>query len=223
MQNDFVVCDKFSKILQEDIEKTFNKGYNDISNEVVMSSNITRCDRRICYELIGVETSGNKFKELHKTYLIKKWVDILLRTKTFEIINSNTIVADHNYNIISEIDVIGKFSGVPVVIMIKEVEENTFLNNSTKRSHVVEIMVQMWLSEINDGFLIYENILTKRHNVFHILPNVSVLNAVKQKMIILRDCKIMGKLPERKYETPDSNECKECCFTDECWRKKGNG
>jgi len=222
MQNNFVICDKFSKNLQEDIEKTFNKGYNDISNEVIMSSNITRCDRRIYYELIGVETSGSKFEELHKTYLIKKWVDILLKTKTFEIINSNVMVADHNYNIVSEIDVIGKFSGAPVVIMIKEVEESTFLNNSTKRLHVVEIMVQMWLSEINDGFLIYENILTKRHNVFHILPNVSVLNAVKQKMIILRDCKVIGKLPERKYETPDSNECKECCFTDKCWRKTRN-
>jgi len=223
MQNDFVLRDKFSKSLKDNVEKLFQKGYNDICHGVVSSSDITKCDRRMYYTIMGIDNPVSLSESMHHTYMIQKWSDILSRDKSFKLVEKEFVVADHNHNITSKIDIIGRIEDLPVVVMIKEVTDETFQSNQTKRQHVIEVMVQMWLSEINDGFLIYESIISKRHNVFHILPNVSVLNAVKNKLLNLRDCKIIGTPPERKYEAADANECQQCCFTEKCWRQTGDG
>jgi len=223
MPNDFVLCDKFSKTLQSDVEKIFEKGYNDINSEVVDSVDITKCDRRVYYKLIGVNTFCDKKRRSHHSHIVNKWEGFLLQAKTFELLDKNLIVADQNHNITSRIDIVGKFDDIPVALMIREVDKDTFQNNSVKRSHVVELMTQMWLVEVNDGFLVYEDIEDKKINMFHILPNVSVLNAVKQKLLALGKCKMAGTLPERKYETSDSKECQECCFAEKCWRDIGDG
>jgi hypothetical protein len=223
MQDRFVLRDKFSKNLKNDIENLFKKGYNNICHEMVSSSDITKCDRRIYYTLTGVDNQISLSERMHHTYMIQKWSDILSKIKWFKLIEKEFVVADHNYNISSTVDIVGSINELPVVVMVREVTDEIFQSEIAKRGHVIENVIQMWLAEINDGFLIYENNITKEHSVFHILPNVSVLNSVKGKLDALRDCKIIGTPPERKYETPDAKECQECCFTEKCWRLIGDG
>jgi len=223
MQNDFVLRDKFTKKFELDIETLFTNGYNDLCHEVVYSSYVAKCDRRVFYTLSGVESSVNLRKKMHHSYMIKKWVEILSKGKLFNFLAKEFIVADQNYNVTSTIDIAGKVNDLKVIFMVREVTEEVFKNEKARRFDVVELMTQMWLSEVNDGFLVYESLVEKSSCVFHIVPNVSVLNAVKEKLLYLRNCKLTGTLPEQKYENSDADECQECRFREECWRDKRDG
>jgi hypothetical protein len=217
MENKFVIYDKHTKKIEEDIEISLKRGYNDLGGETISSSEITQCDRRMYYSMIDFQNVGSRNKVLHESYMVSKWCDILRQGSIIDILEKEFLVADRNFNICSTIDIVGKMLETPVVIKIREINNEDYASKIAKRPHVIEIMVQMWLAEINDGFLIYENSLTKEYNVFHILPNASVLNAVKSKLLKLIDNKNMGILPERKYEASSANECKKCVFVGRCW------
>jgi len=217
MKNKFVIYDKYTKKIKEDIEISLKRGYNDLGGEAIDSSEVTRCDRRMYYSMIDFKNVGSRSKAVHESYIVSKWCDILQQGRTVDILDKKFLVADSNFNVCSVIDIVGRMLETPIVIKIKEINDEDYSSKVAKRPHVIEVMVQMWLSEINDGFLIYENSLTKEYNVFHILPNASVLNAVKSKLLKLIDSKNMGILPERKYETSSANECKECVFLGRCW------
>ena len=218
MQNKFVLQDKVTKKIESDIENLFTKGYNDLCDEVVSSSDIAKCDRRIYYTLMGIDSQIDLHNRMHHSYIVKKWVDILSTVKYFQFVEKEVVVADHNYNLTSIVDIVGKIDDFKVILMVREVTKDTLSSNNAKRFDVVELLTQMWLIEVNDGLLVYEDMIDRKINIFHILPNVSVLNAVKEKMLYLVNCKLTGTMPEQKYETPDTNECKECCFADNCWR-----
>jgi hypothetical protein len=212
----FVKKDKFSTFLKEGVDKVIQNSYNDIDSEVIDSSEVTQCDRRIYYKLINGSVTKTHSVSMHKETLITKWISILAQIKGLKIMEYSTMVADHNYSLVSTVDMIGKMEDLPVVIKLIEVKNETFQNDKAVRKHVVDVMSQMWMAEVSDGFLIYENMLSKEFNIFHILQNVSVLNAVKSKMKSLQEKKMLGILPDRKYETL-STECSECCFKDKCW------
>jgi hypothetical protein len=216
-KEDFVKRDQFSTFLQEGVDKVIKSGYNDINSEIVSSSEVTQCDRRIYYSLVGVDQLKKQSIRIHKKALIHKWSSILGKIKGFELVGTGVTVADHNHSVTADIDVVGKLHDRPVAIMVVEVDDETFQNDKAVRKHVVDIMSQMWMAEVNDGFLVYENILSKKFSMFHILPNVSVLNAVKQKLKGLQEKKMLGILPDRKYEA-FAKECRECRFTERCWR-----
>jgi len=217
MEAKFVIQDEHTKTFKNAIEKVFKRTYNDICTGVINTSEITKCDRKIYYRITTTEDSKDLKLDKHRKVMIDKWHEIL-KNSGYDPIESYYHASDHNYNIFAKIDFICRISELPVVLMVEEVDNLTFKNAIAKRPHVVQLMTQMWLSEVNDGFLIYEDALTKEINVFHILPDVSVLNAVKGKLRTLRSNKMMGILPERKYETSNSKECRECCFIDRCWR-----
>ena len=218
MKDKFVLKDDHVKNLQSDIEKTLKNGYNDLCGSNIISSDITKCDRRLYYAMVNSDIHFSKKKEVHKSALIHKWCGILDYGDLLEVMETEFLAADCNHNVYSVIDIIGNISEIPVVINIEEISDEDFSSGNAKRKHVIDTMIQMWLAEVNDGFLIYENLFTKEYNIFHILPNVSVLNAVKKKLINLSNSKISGTLPERKYETSNSKECKECSYCDRCWR-----
>jgi hypothetical protein len=168
--------------------------------------------------MLNSDIHFSKKKAFHKSHLINKWCEVFESGELIEIMETEFLAADCNHNVYSVIDIVGNISETPVVINIEEISNEDFLSGSAKRKHVIDTIVQMWLAEVNDGFLLYENSFSKEYNIFHILPNVSVLNAVKKKLISLNDSKITGTLPERKYETSNSKECKECRYCDRCWR-----
>jgi hypothetical protein len=218
MQNDFVLHDKFSKKIKDDVENLFEMGYTFISHETISSSEITQCDRRIYYKLMGESPLSFGKKGKHRSYMLDKWIDVLSRIDDFEFLEKDYTVANSECNVVSQVDIYGKLDDIPIIIMVQEVDQETFQKDKAKRNHVIDLMTQIWITQVQDGFLIYESLITKEFNVFHILPNNSVLNSIKEKLRNLWDCKILGTMPERKYETSDSKECQQCKFIDICWR-----
>jgi hypothetical protein len=217
MPNDFVLTDKFSNFLDKGIEKVFETRYNDVFSESVNGSDITQCDRRIHYKLMGEGPPRNRSEDRDRDYFLMKWACTLREAEGFDLLNKQFLVADHNYNVSSFVDFVGSINSLPVVLKVEEVSDTIFQSKNAKRPHVVELMTQMWLAEINDGFLIYENAVSKMHSVFHIVPNVSVLNSVKNKLRTLTETKLLGIPPERKYEASDALECQKCFFVGKCW------
>lgn len=217
MQNKFVIKDQFTNYFENSLDKALSSGYNDLQTGVVNSEDITKCDRRIYYSVTSLDFPKNKNLKIHNDFLVFKWVKILGKIENIKVLETNYVVADHNYDFVSKIDIIANILEQRAILMVKEVSEDKFKEGVASRTHAVDLMSQMWLSEVNDGFLIYENVITKGYSIFHILPNFSVLNAVKVKLKDIQQKKMSGILPERKYDKPDANECQVCKFRDKCW------
>jgi len=216
MLSDVVKKDKSTKIIEDCIRKDSKAGINDLNSEVFYSSDITKCDRRIIYKAIGTPHINNVMKELHDEYIVKKWVQIFNDLKGIEVVDTGTLVADHNYNLTGKIHLVINVDGAVAVIMIQEVSSELF-KKGTSRNHIINLMSQMWMAEVNDGFLVYENVDDKDFSIYHVTHNISVLNSVKSKCKDLQEKKMLGILPERKYEDISNDECSSCEFKAICW------
>jgi hypothetical protein len=216
MLSNVVKKDKSSKIIENCITQKIKAGINDLDSEVFYSSDITKCDRRIIYKAIGTPHETNVMKELHDEYIVKKWVQIFNDLRGIEVVDTGTLVADHNYNLTDKIHFVINVDGAVAVIMVQEVSSELF-KRGTSRNHIISLMSQMWMAEVNDGFLVYENVDSKEFSVYHVTHNISVLNSVKSKCKDLQEKKMLGILPERKYDDISNDECSSCEFKEKCW------
>jgi CRISPR/Cas system-associated exonuclease Cas4 (RecB family) len=216
MLSDVVKRDKSAKTIEECLQKEMEAGINDLNLEVFYSSDVTKCDRRIIYKAIGTSHDINMNEKIHEEYIVKKWVSIFNNIKGVEVVDTGTIVADHNYNLTETIHCVINVDGAVAVIMIKEVSDELFKKGAS-RNHIVDLMSQLWMAEVNDGFLIYDNKDSRDFTVYHVIPNVSILNTVREKCSDLISYKISGILPERKYKDSKGDECSSCEFRKMCW------
>lgn len=190
---------------------------NSVSNSVSDSLNsnyITGCDRKIFYQITGENSEKSFMNQKSRLFLIKKWVSIFEKIKSFEVLDYNKIFADQNYNIHSEIDIVGKMAGFPTILVIKKVQDF----HEPKRKEIVDAITKMWLSEVNDCFIIYDNIVSDEYRVLRVIPNEVLLNGIKNKLKKIKFNKLSGKTPDRKYDSYESIECKKCDFKKKCWR-----
>ena len=221
MLSDIIKHDKSSQIIEKKVQnqlKAGKAGITHLNHELFYSSDITKCDRRIMYKAIGTPYSINAKKSLHDRYIVQKWLDVFDSIKGIEVIDKRAVVADQNYNLTGEINCIININDAVAVIMVKEVSDQVFKKGAASRNNIVDIMSQMWMSEVQDGFLIYENEKDREFKVFHVVPNISILNSVSEKCRDLNYKKVSGILPERKYEDNKCDECSLCEFRERCWQ-----
>ena len=184
---------------------------------------ITECPRRLVYRSSGGVTSSNadKFlKDRSAVFCNNKWKEYLSECKSIRFIDANLSVADCNYNIVSSVDVVLRIDENIYAVKIEPLDDASYQGiqeTGALKKHVVAVMVEMWLAEINNGLLIYENKNNNKFVVFHIEPYSPMIKSIANKCAMMFDCKISGKLPAKPYKEKNSNECSACEFVDKCW------
>ena len=112
--------------------------------------------------------------------------------------------------------------GDVVVVGIKAVDSQDFenvLSNGAFKKNVIELMIEGWLTEQENGILIYENKNDHRYEMFQVIPYTPIIESVKQKCFMMLGLKIKGEIPKRSYKKNDSKECSICEYSLECWDK----
>lgn len=216
MLNNHVKSDNVSTFFKNKVDLLVKSGYNSLDNEIIFTNDITQCDRRLFYK-VSDQYSKSYLVKMHNEALSKKWRAYLEKVKGVDVLATNFTVADHNCGLTGIVNLIISASDKKILVMIKEVDNDFFNSKRTVRKHIVDIMSQMWLAEIDDGLLIYENVETKEFSMYHILTHPSVLMSVDKKAKDIQRQKVLGVLPERKYDSKTSSECVSCEFKEKCW------
>ena len=120
-------------------------------------------------------------------------------------------------------DLILEWTGQEVIGEIKTVKDEIFsarqASMSPTTSHLIQLLLYMWVEKIKEGFVMYEN---KNNNELLIMP--IVMNERYEKLIEkviawMREVYANYKsdiLPERPF-TKSSSTCKYCPVRKECW------
>jgi len=217
---EFVKRDKVTDSFEEQV----NKFLNSPSNKSEYSStfnpkNITECPRRIIYRSTAVKP--NKPKTNRDEIDLSRF---MLVGTSMKILNSGLFVSDCNYNLVGKLDYVIQICEESVATKIYVVDDETFrsiLKKGAIRKNVVEVMVYMWLVELNNGLMVYVNKNTNKITSFHIKPYKPIIKSVITKCKNLLEHEFKGTVPDKPYKTRMSNECRQCEFEIECWEKQG--
>ncbi len=185
---------------------------------------ITECPRKLIYGVMGNNKQNEStfyLKISSDIYTKKKWIEYFSKFKSIKLLESNLVAADCNYNMSGMIDAVISVDDVPFVVKIFPVSEERFLTIRSKgasKKDVIEVLIYMWLAELKHGLVIYENENTHKYEVFDVEPYKPIIIAVKNKCLMLSECKIKGEIPEKPYKTKTAKECRSCSFLNKCWR-----
>jgi hypothetical protein len=205
----------FSSLIEEDI-----KNISPIIDGTFNPSNIVECPRKIMYKSMG-ETNNHKIDD---KIFKNKWLDFFSKSTNIKLINRDVLVVDCNYNLGGKLDAILNINDIKSVLKIYFINDNDFslVKEEAFKKHVMETMTYMWLTEIKNGLILYENKNTGEYLAFHVIPYKSIIESIKKKFSILFKQKIKGEMPSKPYDSCESDECKLCECKQKCW-ENNNG
>ena len=184
---------------------------------------ITECKRRIFYKVSG-EKYKNKhiLKEKHKESSVKKWVEYLSKCKNINLMDSDVVFTDSECNICSKVDALLEIDGISYVIKVKPVSDEIFKDvksNGALKKDAIEVVIQLWLVEIKDGILIYDNNDNQDYLIFHINKYKPVINSTIEKCKEIIKHQLTGIKPNKLKDT-NNKECLICEYRDICLNKQ---
>lgn len=225
--NPFVVRDKVSCSVEDTIRlsdirtvpKTFPKTFH--------PDELTKCGRKVLYGKKEYQlpfTSMVAKAEYYNDYYVKlKWINLLKRSSDIKVLDCWVVANDMKYNVVTKIDCvieIPNMDDLQIVVYIKSLPSEDFANikkNGATREDTIRVMTDMWLIEIINGIIIYENRDNLDFIIYRVLPQNAVINGVKAKAEELYEHKINGTTPPKPYKSRTSKECQECEFHKRCW------
>lgn len=224
---------KIKFIKQDNLTKHFNDMVKDIQfsptplyNSVFSSAHITECPRRLIYRNRGLAENKESYSDLQTQLFIKdKWISCFEKMRQIKVLDKHCVVSDCNYNIKGIVDAVINISDLNVVIQIQAISNDEFieiLKTGSLKKHVVETMINMWLIEIKDALLIYENKNNQEYISFHIEYFHPLIESVKEKCLALFSAQMKGKIPKSPYLEQNGKECKQCEFKTICVSEKGD-
>jgi hypothetical protein len=220
----FIKQDERSQLFESIVEKEIKRKS---SNPVCGSfdpSRITECSRRISYRSAGIKTSIGSYMERQTNNAVKaKWLSLFDACPSIKVLEKNLVVADSKFNVTGSIDVILSIDEI-YVTQIKPVSDSEFKKiskNGVSRKDVIEFIIYLWLSEIKNGMMIYDNKNNGGYLIFHVQPYTPIIKSVKAKCSNLMQHKLAEQLPKRPYKNLSSQECSTCEFRIKCWEKEG--
>lgn len=120
-------------------------------------------------------------------------------------------------------DIILDWNGSEVIGELKTVKDEIFATRQATMtptsSHLIQLLIYMWVEKIDEGFVMYEN---KNNNEVLIMPiimndrNRTMIEEILQWMRDVHANWKQGFLPERPF-TKSSYVCKNCPVKKECW------
>ena len=220
-QVEFSKIDEHSTLLSDIIDQENLRRTVPSVNSTFDPARLTECPRRLLYRCNGTDHSPLKsYLDLQSDISIKnKWIKIFGSSHKIKV-QDKVVVADATFNITGSPDIVfvrdyGVYLG-QIKPVSNEVFKRIILTGSLKKD-VVETIIYIWLMEIKDGFLLYDNKDNGGYLVVHVLPYKPIIKTVKEICKRLISQKIDGILPERRYKFCDANECQVCEFKDKCW------
>lgn len=221
----FVKIDDTSSMFDSLIQKNNQQRLYGYPSSVFDPSHITECPRRIIYRASGCisENTSSYLSSYDFLFSKKKWIEYLSQCKNIKVIDKNVVAADCHYNVSGNADVIINMGGVVYVVKIQPVNANDFVQIKKKgayKKHVVELITYIWLTELYDGLLLYENKNNNEYITFHVKQYEPIIKSIMKKCLGLMENKIMGVIPPRPYKCKDSSECILCEFRKQCWQEK---
>jgi CRISPR/Cas system-associated exonuclease Cas4 (RecB family) len=120
-------------------------------------------------------------------------------------------------------DIVLDWNGKEVIGELKTVKEEVFATRqaqmSPSDSHRIQLLLYMWVENVEEGFLMYEN---KNNNEILIMPmsmndrNRKYIENIIDWMRVTYKTWKDGMLPERAF-TKSTPTCKNCPVRKECW------
>jgi len=213
----------------EDIVRKAKEG--DLSTSIDSSfhpSHITECPRRLIYRSTGKDVDNGRkesvFAFCRGESFKHKWVSLLKKSKLIRVLYEDIVAADCNYNLYSQVDAVINIKGSIFAVKSYLVNDEMFhriQKEGAIKKHVIEVIIYIWLLEVDGGCLIYES---ENQDVctFRVEPYQPIINSVAKKCMELCDFKLKGKIPNRPYKS-ESKECNECEYCNFCWEKNNKG
>lgn len=217
----FVCKDSVSEFLEGKIRES-KIPFISVADSSFHPSRITQCPRRIIYRSRGEKgvLKESRFILAKQDHLKFKWISLLDNLdNSIRVLHKNVDASDCNYNLHDKVDAIININGdifAIKAIYVRKEEFNEILSRGALKKHVVEMIVDIWLLEVDGGCLIYES--DDNINVFHIKPYRPIIESVVKKCEMLCDYKIKGLIPNRPYKSV-SKECSVCEYEALCWDK----
>ena len=190
---------------------------------------LTECPRRLTYKISGYDydNSGAWIKKKHQEAIRDKWIAILSKSKEVRVIKKRSLIGDVSSNIAGILDAFIEIDNIHFCVKIKAIDSNDFDLIKEKgpfRTHVIELMVCMWLAEVEDGILVYEDNSSQLFQVFHSKLYEPFIKSITAKCKKLMEYQVRSKLPPipADYKKRDARECLKCEFINTC-KKITNG
>jgi len=186
-------------------------------SSVFRPDSLTECDRRLLYHCKNKQTF-HKSKMLHNKAITDKWIDLLSTTKGVRVVEKNVVVADANCNINGVIDIIVDFQDKIFVVKVKNIDSLVFdkiKTNGPRRKDVFEVQAYIWLSELEEGLLVYEDIGDQRFDILHIEKSKEIIKSIEAKFGDLVRYQVSGRMP-KKPENISREYCESCEYHKIC-------
>jgi hypothetical protein len=225
MKSSFVKQDRISIALSGDLAKDNEKRSSENKGTVLKPSQITQCPRRMFYRSQGIEHEcDNSFAEgCSLKALADKWIYMLGKCNSVNVVDEHIVVAHAKYNLSGSIDAYVEFDGYMFMVKVKPTDIDRVRLTGAKRKDVVEVVTYLWMTELKDALLIYEDINGSGYKIFHIEPYAPIINTVKSKCSSLINSQLSGVEPPRLKgvtETDEVSECKRCEHSYKCLNRK---
>lgn len=224
----FVIRDNLSNVIEDKVRLYSHGPYIQDISRTFHPDEITECGRKLCYKI-----NGSKYKlpysniEYNAIMEAKaRWIYILRHTEGIKVIDWGVLASDCNYNMLTKVDCVIQVSDMEdlqIAVLIKSVESGEFDNvkkNGATRKDIVRIMTDMWLIELANGVIIYENRNNFDFMIYRVVPHNAVMNSIKDKAKELFSYKVRGSVPPRPYKSSIAKECQSCEFFKPCWNKE---
>lgn len=222
----FVGKDDLSKRVANFISSENKRRNLPFNIEIFQPEYVTQCERRIVYRTLGCKTEA-QISPPKSDGIKGKWLSMLMKMNDVSVLGVDLLVSDINNNICGTIDLILSFDNTNTksICMIRGVNSETFdkiKSNGAIRRDVLADMVYMWLAEIPNAIMIYENMENEEFEIFHAIPRNDYIASAKEKYRKLMMFKLQGNIPDRpkRCSDMDTQECKICEFKNTCWKNK---
>jgi len=225
MQFDFIKEDEVSDIFETYLTDEFQNKHVIRETESFETSHLTECPRRLNYASDGEKgkhTQTQLEAKIHE-FAKKKLIAMFAKNKQIKIVGEAVEVSDCNYNMVGVLDVAVKYKDNLYLVQFYSLKDEEFkhiLEEGPPRKHVVEVVLNRWLTEKGELVIIYENRYSGEHKVYHIQLYKPIVDAAKAKSLQLINDKLLGKTPDRPYKTSTAAECTVCEYCDLCWHKR---
>ena len=209
-------------LIQDDMEKRSREHFSSVFDPL----EITECPRRLIYRSLRHDQDFPYFDYVNfstQSFVAQKWIDYFDKSKKIVLKASKYYVSDCKFNIGGLVDAVISVKDEIIVVKIRSVNDEDFQKIQKKgalKKDVIASIVQLWLMEIEDGLLIYENKNDQRYEIFHVEQHKPILESVKQKCMSLYKNLAIGQVPCRPYKTKNSKECGLCEFQTSCWKEQ---
>lgn len=206
-----------SHSLETIVENEKIKLNKEVLDSTLNSNEISNCLRSLAYKSIKLNKNNLSIEKHHNKFVIEKWCNLL----KYYVKAKNIYLSDCNYNLVGNGDIMIEIDYHNILLKIQSVNNNDFKYVLTKgafKKDVLELMINEWLVEVDEGLLIYENRDDLKFEVFQVYLFTQIIESVKSKCKDLMECKIRGELPPRPYKKNNGKECKNCDYSEECWK-----